>query len=175
MKTRLAVMCAAVLVVTVLNPGSRAATTQSGGTAPRAQTSQQSGTRPGPQDAARPAQARRGFAWWKDAEVMREVGISAELSKQLDTLFHKRLPEAMAQEREFRKQETELNRLIKERTVGADVIAVQVDRVEAQRTTLNKTRTVMIYQMYQLLSADQYAKLVAYNEKRRGGRGDSTR
>jgi Spy/CpxP family protein refolding chaperone len=52
---------------------------------------------------------------------------------------------------------------------------VQVDRVEAQRTTLNKTRTVMIYQMYQVLSAEQYAKLVAYNERRRSGRGGSNR
>lgn len=170
-------MCAAVLVATVLNPGSRAATPQSGGNAPKAQTSQQQsgGRQTQAPDQGRTTQTRRPWAWWKDADLMREVGISAELSKQLDTLFHKRLPEAMAQDREFRKQEAELNRLIKERTVGADVIAVQVDRVEAQRTTLNKTRTVMIYQMYQLLSAEQYAKLIAYNEKRRGGRGDSNR
>jgi Spy/CpxP family protein refolding chaperone len=116
------------------------------------------------------------MAWWKNAEIMKEIGISQDLSKKIDDLFHKRLPEAMALEREFKKQDDELNRLLRERTVGADVIAVQVDRVEAQRTTLNKTRTVMIYQMYQLLSAEQYTKLVAYNERRRNnGRGNSFR
>ena len=106
---------------------------------------------------------------------MREIGITGDLSKKLDALFQKGLPEAMAHDRELKKQEAELHRLIKERTVGADVIAVQVDPVEAQRTTLNKRRTVMLYQMYQLLSADQYAKLVAFNERRRNGRGNSFR
>lgn len=106
---------------------------------------------------------------------MKEVGISAQLSKKIDDLFHKRLPVANAQYAEFRKQEAELDRLIRERKVGADVIAVQLDRVEAQRTTLNKSRTIMMYEMYQLLSAEQYARLVAYNERRRNGRGSLTR
>lgn len=147
---------------------------------PRAASTQPAGT-PSKTQQARPDNDNRGNQprrvwWWKNPEVMKEIGISPELSKKIDDLFHKRLPEAMAQEREFKKQDDELNRLLRERTVGADVIAVQVDRVEAQRTTLNKTRTVMIYQMYQLLSAEQYTKLVAYNERRRaGGRGNSFR
>jgi Spy/CpxP family protein refolding chaperone len=165
-----------VLVVTVMSPGFRAAPRQAGGTTPKATVPAQQGQggrAEGPSQQRN--QPRRGFAWWKEAEVMREVGITAEQSKRIDELFHKRLPEAIALEREFKKQNDELNRLLRERTVGADVIAVQVDRVEAQRTTLNKTRTVMIYQMYQVLSAEQYAKLVAYNERRRSGRGGSNR
>lgn len=113
--------------------------------------------------------------WWKDAEVMKEVGISAHLSRKIDELFNKRLPMAKTQWSEFQKQNRELDRLIRERKVGADVISVQLDRVEAQRTMLNKSRTMMFYEMYQLLSADQYAKLVAFNERRRNGRGSSFR
>jgi Spy/CpxP family protein refolding chaperone len=118
-----------------------------------------------------PDRVRRG-AWWKDAEVMKEVGITAEQSKKIDDLFHKRLPDAMARETELKKQDTILQRLLTERTVGADVIGVQVDRVEALRTTQYKTRTMMVYDMYLVLSAEQYKKLVAYWERQRG-RGDS--
>ncbi len=120
-----------------------------------------------------PDRVRRG-AWWKDAEVMKEVGITAEQSKKIDDLFHKRLPEAIVRETELKKQDGILQKLLTDRTVGADVIGVQVDRVEALRTTQYKTRTVMAYEMYLVLSAEQYKKLVAYWD-RQGGRDSRSR
>lgn len=154
------------------SPGPRAAGPQTTGAAPKAQAQSQDRG-----DNARGQQnQRRGpYLWWKDPAVMKEIGMSAHLSKKIDELFTRRLPLANAQWTEFKKHEDELNRLIAERKVGADVISVQLDRVEAQRTMLNKSRTMMMYEMYQLLSADQYAKLVAYNERRRNGRGNSFR
>lgn len=168
MKTRLSVLVVAVFWVVAWSPGPRAASPQTPPATPKAQAQ----TRP---DAQNRGNNQRRTWWWKDAEIMKEVGISPDLSAKIDTLFHKRLPEAIAQDRELKKHETELNRLIRERRVGADVIAVQLDRVEAQRTSLNKSRTIMMYEMYQLLSAEQYARLVAYNERRRNGRGTFTR
>jgi Spy/CpxP family protein refolding chaperone len=153
-------------------PGSRAASPQAGSEAPKAHGSSEQGRSGGQNRGSN--QPRRGF-WWKNPEVMKEVGIGPELSKKLDELFHQRLPGAIAQEKELKKQQDELSRLLRERTVGTDVIAVQVDRVEAQRTTLNKSRYIMVYRMYQLLSAEQYAKLVAYNERQRNGRGNPFR
>lgn len=167
MKTRLLIIGVAVFVAVLWTPSPRAEGPQTATQSSKAQESR-------PDSQSRGNTQRRAW-WWKDAETMREIGISSDLSKKLEALFQKGLPEAMAHERELKKQEAELHRLIKERTVGADVIAVQVDRVEAQRTSLNKRRTVMLYQMYQLLSADQYAKLVAFNERRRNGRGNSFR
>lgn len=167
MKTRLSIIGAAVCAAVLWAPSPRAEGSQTA-----AQGSQTEQSRP---DTQNRGTSQRRAPWWRDAEAMKEIGISSELSKKLDALFHKGLPEAMANDRELKKQEAELHRLIKERTVGADVIAVQVDRVEAQRTTLNKRRTVMLYQMYQLLSAEQYAKLVAFNERRRNERGNSFR
>lgn len=167
MKTRLSVIGAAVFVAVLWTPNPRAEGPQAATQDSKAQQSQP--------DSPTRGNGQRRAPWWKDAETMREIGITSDLSKKLDALFHKGLPEAMAHDRELKKQEAELHRLIKERTVGADVIAVQVDRVEAQRTTLNKRRTVMLYQMYQLLSAEQYAKLVAFNERRRNERGNSFR
>jgi Spy/CpxP family protein refolding chaperone len=166
-KTRLSIIGAAVFVAVLWTPTPRAEAPQTPSATAKTQQARPDGQNRG--------NGQRRAPWWKDAETMQEIGISPELSKKIDTLFHKGLPEAMANDRELKKQEAELHRLIKERTVGADVIAVQVDRVEAQRTTLNKRRTVMLYQMYQLLSAEQYAKLVAFNERRRNGRGDSFR
>jgi Spy/CpxP family protein refolding chaperone len=167
-----------VLAATVWAPAPQAADSQAA--KPASPPSQQSQTRSsGDQNRQTqpglPEPPRGNWLWWKDAKTMQAIGITPDQSKQIDDLFHKRLPEARAQSLELRKQETELNRLLRERKVGADVIAVQLDRVEAQRTTLNKSRTLMLYQVYQVLSAEQYAKLIAYWEQQRGGRGESHR
>lgn len=176
MKTRLSVLGVAVFLAVLWSPGPRAASPQSTNGAPKAQPQTQAqGTRADGTRGQNQNQRRGPWLWWKDAAVMKEIGMSAELSRKIDSLFHKRLPQANAQWTEFKKHEDELNRLIAERKVGADVISVQLDRVEAQRTMLNKSRTMMMYEMYQLLSADQYAKLVAFNERRRNGRGNSFR
>lgn len=159
----------AVICAVALSAGGRAASPQSTQPTPKSPSVQtQNPAGPGRGSSER---FRRG-AWWKNAEVIKEVGISAEQSKKIDDLFHNRLPDAMAREAELKKQDAVLQRLLTERTVGADVIGVQVDRVEASRTTLNKTRTIMIYEMHLVLSTEQYKKLVAYWERQRG-RGDS--
>ncbi len=172
MKTRLFFVGAAVCVAALFSPAPRAAGSQATGSAPKTQAQDGRGDNARGQS----QNQRRGpWLWWKDAGVMKEIGISAHLSRKIDDLFTKRLPQANAQWTEFKKHDDELNRMIAERKVDADVISMQLDRVEAQRTMLNKSRTMMMYEMYQLLSADQYTKLVAFNERRRNGRGNSFR
>ena len=70
-----------------------------------------------------------------------------------------------AASKEYERQKDELNRLMAERKVGVDVIGVQHDRVEAQRTTLNKSRTIMIYQFSLVLTPEQNTALKAYFER----------
>jgi Spy/CpxP family protein refolding chaperone len=185
-KTRLLTLGALLLAATVLSPTPWAAGPQATQSpAPQTQPApRQPQTRsgdqnrqgqPGNRDASQglPAPPRGNWFWWKDAKTMQAISITADQSKQIDDLFHTRFPEARAQDTELRKHEKELDRLLRERRVGIDVISVQLDRVEAQRTTLNKTRTLMLYQMYQVLSAEQYVKLIAYWEQIRTGRGGS--
>ncbi|GMV22869.1 MAG: hypothetical protein AMXMBFR57_28180 [Acidimicrobiia bacterium] len=185
-KTRFLTLGALLLAATVLSPAPRAAgpqaadpqapQTQSAPRQPQTRSGDQNRQgQPGNRDTSQglPSPPRGSWVWWKDAKTMQAIGITADQSKQIDDLFHARFPEARAQDTELKKHERELDRLLRERRVGVDVISVQLDRVEAQRTTLNKTRTLMLYQMYQVLSAEQYAKLIAYWEQIRTGRGGS--
>ena len=47
---------------------------------------------------------------------MTEVGITPEQSKKIDELFHKRWPDAMARDREFKHQDSILATMMAERT-----------------------------------------------------------
>ena len=111
----------------------------------------------------RPNQPRA--PWWKDPVVIKELSLTTDQSAKIDALWRKRETEMHAPSKAYERQKEELNRLMAERKVGVDVIGVQHDRVEAQRTTLNKSRTIMIYQFSLVLTPEQNTALKAYFER----------
>ena len=127
-----------------------------------AQRGQATPSRP---DAQKPNQPR--LPWWKDPIVVKELRLTPDQSAKIDSIWRKREMDMHAASKEYERQKEELNRLMAERKVGVDVIGVQHDRVEAQRTTLNKSRTIMIYQFSLVLSPEQNTALKAYFERSR--------
>lgn len=121
---------------------------------------------PAQPDSQRPGNQTR-LPWWQDPAVVKEIRLTPDQTRKIDTIWKKRELEVAGTVAEHKKQQDELMRLLAERKVGPDVIGLQVDRVEAQRTTLNKSRTVMIYQLSLILTPDQNTALKAYFEKNR--------
>lgn len=152
MKTRLSIVGAVILAVTVLNPGSRAESVQSQPeqTKPQTQSSGRSNT---PNRDSGDQRSRTYF--WKDAAIIKEVGLKPDQIKQIDLLWHERLKEMSSRVEDLRRQEAELKRMIAARSVSPDVVALQIDRVEAQRTMLYKSRTLMLYRMSMVLTPEQ--------------------
>jgi len=136
------------------------------------QQSQSNGQRgqatPARPDAQKPGQPR--LPWWKDPVVVKELRLTPDQSAKIDSIWRKRETEMHSASKEYERQKEELNRLMTERKVGVDVIGVQHDRVEAQRTTLNKSRTIMIYQFSLVLTPEQNTALKAYFERNRHDR-----
>lgn len=175
MKTRLSIIGAVVLAVTVMNPGSRAASLQTGPEQTKPQS--QSGARQDGQNRDSSGQRSR-VPFWKDPAIVKEVGITSEQARQIDKLWHDRSKEMTGRAEELHKQEVELKRMIAARTVSADVVALQIDRVEAQRTMLYKSRTLMLYRMALVLTPEQNKSMEAIWVRLFGftppsGRGDS--
>lgn len=117
-----------------------------------------------------------GFAWWKDAQFQRELGLSAEQSARIDAIFQATITQLRQKKEELDKQEDVLSQQI---VAGADEMLVtkQVDRVEAIRAHMNKTRTLMLLRERQVLSPDQRVKLSKLHEQwerdhKRPSRGD---
>jgi len=158
----------AITLVLVLSASDRSGAT-SGSRDARVQQSQSSGQRgqatPSRPEAQKPGQPR--VPWWKDPVVVKELRLTPDQSAKIDAIWRKRETEMHAASKEYERQKDELNRLMAERKVGVDVIGVQHDRVEAQRTTLNKSRTIMIYQFSLVLTPEQNTALKAYFERSR--------
>lgn len=99
-----------------------------------------------------------GFPWWRDAQFQKDLALSAEQSGRIDALFQKTVPSLREKRTELDAQEEELSKMIAANSDEA-VVMKQVDRVESIRAHLNKSRTLMLLRMRQILSPDQRVKL----------------
>lgn len=118
--------------------------------------------------AQHPPQQR--LPWWKDPAVVKEISLTPDQAARIDAIWRKRETDMQPIAKEYERQRDELSRLMAERRVGIDVISIQLDRVEAQRTTLNKSRTIALYQSSLILSAEQNKALKAIGERNRRDR-----
>ena len=99
-----------------------------------------------------------GFPWWRDAQFQRDLSLTADQTTRIENLFQPTLAQLRAKKTELDQQEEELSRLI---AANADeaIVVKQVDRVEALRAHMNKTRTLMLLRIRQVLSPEQRVKL----------------
>lgn len=125
---------------------------------PRAQGQSPAGQSSGNQD-------RR--IWWKDAEVQKALGLSAEQVSKIDKIWKASAPAVLTARKEMDLLEAELSRLIRENTADEKLVALQIDRVEARRSEINKARALMLYRMHRVLTPEQYQSLTKLQERRR--------
>lgn len=109
-------------------------------------------------------------AWWKSSQIRRDLGLTTEQINRLEAIFQAALPNLRQAKDELDKLEAELSRLIENDSDDA-TLTKQVDRVEATRSRMNKTRTLMLVHMREVLTPEQRAKFKALHE-RRDRRGD---
>ena len=105
-----------------------------------------------------------GFPWWKDDKVVRDLGLTPDQSARIDAEFRATYPQLSQSKEELDRQETELSRLIASNADEAQV-ARQIDKVEAVRTNLNKTRTLMLLHMLRVMSPDQRTRFNPIHEQ----------
>jgi len=113
-----------------------------------------------------------GFPWWKDAQFQKDLSLTSDQSTRIDSVFESTITLLRQKKVELDGQEAELSRLI---AVNADEWAVtrQVDKVEGIRANLNKTRTLMLLRMRQVLTPDQRVQLNKLYEQHRKRRDDA--
>jgi Spy/CpxP family protein refolding chaperone len=124
----------------------------------------------GPQESSSAAPQQpdknRPYKWWLSDEGKKEFRISEQQSRDLEAQFQQMLPTLKANKTELDKQEKTLNQLLSDAASSEPTVAQAIDRVEAARSALSRTRTLMLYRMYRLLTPEQRAKVQAYYERK---------
>ena len=107
---------------------------------------------------------RERWKWWLYDRP--ELGINDQQSASINAIFESTLPKLRETRQELDRAEEEMARIIKEHKADLAVVSGQLDRLESARSQHNKTRTLMLYRMHLLLTAEQRAKLEALRARR---------
>ncbi len=99
-----------------------------------------------------------GFAWLRDADFQRDLGLTADQVSRIESVFQASVPALRAKKADLDQQEDEVSRLVGANADEA-LVSKQVDKVEAIRSHMNKARTLMLLHMRQVLTPDQRVKL----------------
>jgi Spy/CpxP family protein refolding chaperone len=114
--------------------------------------------------------------WWRGEEAGRDFGITAQQSKDLEAIFQQTLPMLKAKKLDVDREEKNLSSLMAAANTSNESAVVQaVEKVEAARSSLSRTFTMMQYRMFRLLTPEQRAKVQAYHDHSQQGNPLSTR
>jgi len=110
--------------------------------------------------------------WWRDAALQKELELSPRQVEKIEKIWNTSLSARREMYKQLEALEAETDRLIRENTADERVLAQQLDRLEAVRSQVNKSRTLMVYRIHQALTPEQHRKLSEINDRRRkaGGR-----
>jgi Spy/CpxP family protein refolding chaperone len=108
------------------------------------------------------SEGQRPSKWWQSPVCKARVGLTSSQTAEIERIFQSVRDELRAEKAELEKQEAALSRLLADSNDDEAVVVRTVDRVEAARSALAKTRTLMLYRMHRLLSPEQRARLEAF-------------
>ena len=119
------------------------------------------------------SEAAQRYKWWQSAEVQTEIGLTADQETRIEAIFQELRPTLRELMHRLDREEKELSQLMHAMVAEEWEVALQIDRVEAARSALGKTRTLMLYRMHKVLEPAQIEALHKLWE-RRGTRGSSS-
>ena len=113
------------------------------------------------------AQSRQRHRWWQSEEVTALLDLSGRQAADLDRIYQRSLPKMHESYHRLNAEERTLSRMIANMQVEEIDITRQIDRVEAARSELSKTRTLMVFRMYRVLNPGQRTALKEWMDLRR--------
>ena len=93
----------------------------------------------------RPVDGGQGgkFKWWQSERFVQELGLTREQSARIEEVFQNSWPALHAAKADLDRLETELSQMIAEGTASEAKVLQQIDRVEASRSAMGRTRSLI--------------------------------
>ncbi len=101
----------------------------------------------------------QSFKWWQSERFQKELALTADQITRLEAIFQTTVPTLRAQKTALEKYEDKLSKVISDSASDEAKVLQTTERVEATRTELSKTRTLMLFRMRRILTDEQNAKM----------------
>ena len=103
--------------------------------------------------------------WWKNSEIVRELGLSEAQTNQIEQVFFEQRLKLIDLRAELEKQEARLQPLIEADQPDEPKVSAQIDQVLAARGRLEKANAMMMLAIRRVLTVEQWKKLQSLKEK----------
>jgi len=105
------------------------------------------------------------FKWWQSEEFQHELGLTTDQIARIEQIFQESLPALKAGKKDLDRLDTELSALIADAGASEAQVLRLIDQVEASRSALGRTRSLMLFRMHRVLTPEQRVKLTALHDK----------
>jgi Spy/CpxP family protein refolding chaperone len=96
----------------------------------------------------------RPHRWWHSEEIRRELALTPRQVAKVDGIFRETLPRLRASKQALDELEATLSQLISDAQVDEAEVIRKIDRVEAARGEMSKTRMLMLFRMHRVLAPE---------------------
>ena len=103
--------------------------------------------------------------WWDDRSFAREVGLTRDQQKRMDSVFNANKGAIVDSYNALQHEQSKLQTLSQAKTLDEQKIFAQIDAVAQARVALEKANAHMLLLVRQQMDAEQQAKMDKYREK----------
>jgi Spy/CpxP family protein refolding chaperone len=105
------------------------------------------------------------WKWWQAPQVQRDLALVPDQVARIEQVFTATWPALQRAKTELDGLEQELSALIASADADEPRVAAQIERVEAARSDLGRTRSMMLYRMYRVLTPGQRVTLTSLHQQ----------
>jgi Spy/CpxP family protein refolding chaperone len=99
--------------------------------------------------------------WWKNAEVVKAVGLSDGQVQKIEQVFHDSRLKLVDVHANLEKEELKLEPLLEAETPDEGAVLAAIDRITAAHASVEKANAQMAFAIRRVLSPEQWKKLRA--------------
>jgi Spy/CpxP family protein refolding chaperone len=114
-------------------------------------------------------------AWWTSERFKQDLHLTKEQSARIEQIVQASLPQLKDSKDSIDREEAVLSKLMAAADANEAEVLLAIDRVETARYTMSKARTVMLFRVNRVLSAEQRAKLQEIHQRDGADRARPTR
>jgi Spy/CpxP family protein refolding chaperone len=103
--------------------------------------------------------------WWKRPRIAERIGLTGEQSDQIEKIFRASRPRLIDLKADLEKKQLGLESALDDRAADRSDVEKRIDDVENARKDLQKERALMILDMKQVLSPEQWKRLAQMREE----------
>jgi len=106
-----------------------------------------------------------GFKWWQTERFKKELALTQEQVIRIEGIYQTTVPLLRSQKAAVDRREEKLSKVIQDPKSDEPTVLQAIDRLEAARSEISRTRNLMFFRIRRVLTDEQNVKINAMHAK----------